>query len=134
MTYDLARKRASDIKNQQFNTVIADEAHYLKSRDSQRSKELVPILSAAKRVILLSGTPVLSKPVEIYNILRILRPDVTPSFKDFTSRYCDPKQTRFGMDYSGSACTPELHHLLSKAFMIRRLKKDVLDQLPDKRR
>ena len=38
------------------------------------------------------------------------------------------------MDYSGSACTPELHHILSKAFMIRRLKKDVLDQLPDKRR
>ena len=44
MTYDLARKRATDIKNQQFNTIIADEAHYLKSRDSQRSKELVPIL------------------------------------------------------------------------------------------
>ena len=91
MTYDLARKRAIDIKNQQFNTIIADEAHYLKSRDSQRSKKLVPILQASKRVILLSGTPVLSKPVEIYNILRILRPDVTPSFKEFTSRYCDPK-------------------------------------------
>ena len=134
MTYDLARKRHEDIKNQKFNTIIADEAHYLKARDSQRSKNLVPILQAAKRVILLSGTPVLAKPVEIYNILKILRPDVIPSFKDFTSRYCDPKATRFGMDYSGSTCTQELHLLLSKGFMIRRLKKDVLDQLPDKRR
>ena len=38
------------------------------------------------------------------------------------------------MDYGGSACTQELHHLLHKVFMVRRLKKDVLDQLPDKRR
>ena len=134
MSYDLARKRHLDIKQAGFNTIIADEAHYLKSRDAQRSKNLIPIFQASKRVILLSGTPVLSKPVEIYNLLKILRPDVTPSFKDFTNRYCNPKQTRYGMDYGGSTCTQELHHLLHKVFMVRRLKKDVLDQLPDKRR
>ena len=114
--------------------MIADEVHYLKSRDSKRSKNLIPILSNAKRVILLSGTPILNKPVEIYNILKILRPDVVPNFKDFTNRYCSPKQTNYGMDYSGAACTQELHNLLQTTFMVRRLKKDVLDQLPDKRR
>ena len=71
--------------------MIADEAHYLKSRDSKRSKNLIPILQNAKRVLLLSGTPILNKPVEIYNIMKVLRPDVMPSFKDFTIRYCNPK-------------------------------------------
>ena len=105
MSYDLARKRHTDIKQQGFNTIIADEAHYLKSRDAQRSKNLVPIFQAAKRVILLSGTPVLSKPVEAFNLLKILRPDVIPTFKDFTNRYCNPRHTRFGIDYNGSTCT-----------------------------
>jgi SWI/SNF-related matrix-associated actin-dependent regulator 1 of chromatin subfamily A len=114
--------------------IIADEAHYLKARDSQRSKNLMPILEQAKRVILLSGTPVLSKPIEIYNLMQILRPDVTPSFTNFANRYCKPTQSRYGIDYTGASCTIELHHLLMSTYMVRRLKKDVLDQLPDKRR
>ena len=91
MSYDLATRRWNDLQQKQFRAIIADEAHYLKSRDSKRSKNLIPILQSAKRVVLLSGTPILNKPVEIYNILRILRPDVTPSFKDFTNRYCNPR-------------------------------------------
>ena len=75
----------------------------------------------------MSGTPVLSRPMEIYNLMKILRPDVTPSFKEFADRYCNPQTGRFGVDYSGSACTLELHYLLTNIFMIRRLKKDVLD-------
>lgn len=134
MSYDLAQRRHIDLEQKEFQCCIADEAHYLKSRDSKRSKNLIPILQSARRVILLSGTPILNKPVEIFNIMRIVRPDVTPSFKDFTNRYCNPKSTHYGMDYSGATCTQELHHLLQTSFMVRRLKKDVLDQLPDKRR
>lgn len=133
MTYQLATKRAAEIATD-FKVCIADEAHYLKAKDSQRSQALVPLLQNAKRVILLSGTPVLAKPVEVFNLMKILRPDVHPSFTVFTQRYCDPKQTRWGMDYSGATNGNELHYLLQKAYMIRRLKKDVLDELPDKRR
>jgi SWI/SNF-related matrix-associated actin-dependent regulator 1 of chromatin subfamily A len=67
---------------------ICDEAHYLKSRDSQRSRYLVPLLIKIKRVLLLSGTPMLARPNELYNLLRILRPDVYYSFKEFGLRYC----------------------------------------------
>jgi SWI/SNF-related matrix-associated actin-dependent regulator of chromatin subfamily A-like protein 1 len=62
---------------------VADEAHFLKSRDAKRVKNLVPILQSSKRVLLLSGTPVLAKPVEIYNMMKIIRPDVMPSFLHF---------------------------------------------------
>ena len=75
-----------------FQAAIADETHYLKSRDAKRSQNLIPILSMAKRVVLISGTPMLARPVEMFNLLNILRPDVFSNFRDFSSRYCAPKQ------------------------------------------
>ena len=63
----------------------------MKSRDAKRSKVLGPILTYAKRCVLISGTPMLNRPVEMFNLLNILRPDAFQKFKDFTDRYCDPK-------------------------------------------
>jgi SWI/SNF-related matrix-associated actin-dependent regulator 1 of chromatin subfamily A len=73
-----------------------------KSRDSLRAKNLVPVLMRTKRVLLLSGTPILARPAEIYNTLRILRPDVFYSFNEFGIRYCNPKESYYGIDWSGS--------------------------------
>jgi SWI/SNF-related matrix-associated actin-dependent regulator 1 of chromatin subfamily A len=84
MSYDLATRRNEDIKSRNFEAVISDESHYLKSRDSKRSKNLIPILSEAKRCLLISGTPMLSRPVEIYNLVNILRPDIFNSFFAFS--------------------------------------------------
>ena len=53
---------------------------------------------------------------------------------DYANRYCQPKETSYGMDYSGYAHIKELHCLLEKKLMIRRLKIDVLSELPSKRR
>jgi SWI/SNF-related matrix-associated actin-dependent regulator 1 of chromatin subfamily A len=44
LSYELASKRAEEIAKKGFNVCIADEAHYLKSRDAKRSKLLIPIL------------------------------------------------------------------------------------------
>ncbi|KAJ8024541.1 SWI/SNF-related matrix-associated actin-dependent regulator of chromatin subfamily A-like protein 1 [Holothuria leucospilota] len=57
-----------------------------------------------------------------------------PSFHDFGIRYCDAKQTPWGWDYSGSSNLTELQLLLERKIMIRRLKSDVLSQLPSKTR
>ena len=62
-----------------------------------------------KRVMLLSGTPILARPGEIYNQMRILRPDIFYSFKEFGLRYCNPKESYFGIDWTGSANGRELH-------------------------
>ncbi len=106
----------------------------MKSRDAKRSKALIPILQQSKRVILLSGTPMINRPVEMYNLMHVLRPDIIHNFHAYTTRYCAPKETIYGMEYNGSSCSRELHRILSESFMIRRLKKDVLKELPAKRR
>ena len=66
---------------EEFKTVIVDEAHYLKTLDSKRSETLVPFLKNRKRVFLLTGTPALAKPKEIFNLLSIIRPDIYYNFK-----------------------------------------------------
>lgn len=87
----------------------------------------MPVFQNAKRCILISGTPILARPEEAFNMLRILRPDIFTSFSEYAQRYCNPKEGRFGMDYSGSSCSTELNCILNTNLMIRRLKSDVLD-------
>jgi SWI/SNF-related matrix-associated actin-dependent regulator 1 of chromatin subfamily A len=63
-----------------FKITIADEAHYMKSRSAKRSRALIPLLRKSKRCMLLTGTPILNHPVEIYNLLKIIRPDIWVSW------------------------------------------------------
>ena len=121
-SYNIATRLAGIIGRRKFGIIIVDEAHYLKSRDSLRAKNLVPVLMRTKRVLLLSGTPILARPAEIYNTLRILRPDVFYSFNEFGIRYCNPKENYYGIDWSGSKNQRELHMLIERSLMIRRLK------------
>ena len=69
---------------------IADEAHHLKSGYSLRAKTIVPLLRRMKHVLLLTGTPALARPKELYNLLSIVRPDLFNNFYDYANRYCDP--------------------------------------------
>ena len=133
LSYDLAIRVIQKIINKKFEFAIADEAHYLKSQDAKRTKFLIPVLQKCKRCILLTGTPILAKPMEIYPLLNALRPDFFYSFKDFGSRYCNPIMTIYGINWTGISNSKELHFMLNK-IMIRRLKKDVLSQLPPKKR
>jgi SNF2 family DNA or RNA helicase len=68
-TYSLLQKRSAAARTlQQFNfqCVIADESHNLKEKNSQRTLLALQLLQNAKRLLLLSGTPALSKPVELW--------------------------------------------------------------------
>lgn len=55
-------------------------------------------------------------------------------YGQYVQRYCNPRATQYGMDYTGSTCVEELNYILNKTMMIRRLKKNVLTQLPSKTR
>ena len=117
-----------------FQVVVADESHYVKDSKAKRTKALVPILKRAKRCVLLSGTPALNRPRDLFTQLDALRPGRMGSFSDFAKRYCDARMKPWGWDASGGSNLQELHGILTRTYMHRRLKSVVADQLPRKRR
>ena len=96
VSYDLATRRASELEAARFGMVVADESHCLKSADSNRSKALLPLVRKAKRALLLSGTPLPSRPAEIFTQANALRPKCFAKRKDFEVRYCAAYKDRFG--------------------------------------
>ncbi|OEL22849.1 DNA annealing helicase and endonuclease ZRANB3 [Dichanthelium oligosanthes] len=131
ISYDVVPKIQSTLLDLDFKIVIADESHFLKNGQAKRTIASLPVLQKAQYVILLSGTPALSRPIELFPQLQALYPTVYKNVRDYGDRYC--KGGFFGL-YQGASNHEELHNLMKATVMIRRLKKDVLSQLPVKRR
>ncbi|TMS06428.1 SWI/SNF-related matrix-associated actin-dependent regulator of chromatin subfamily A-like protein 1 [Larimichthys crocea] len=134
VSYDLLSRMDKQQSGKPFSVLIMDESHFLKNMKTARCKAALPLLKAAKRVILLSGTPAMSRPSELYTQILAVKPALFPRFHEFGMRYCDAKQLTWGWDYSGSSNLGELKLLLEECLMLRRLKSDVLSQLPAKQR
>ncbi|NXQ97357.1 SMAL1 protein, partial [Sagittarius serpentarius] len=133
VSFDLLSKMDKQLKST-FQVVIIDESHFLKNIKTARCRAAMPLLKAARRVILLSGTPAMSRPAELYTQIVAVQPAFFPQFHSFGLRYCDARKMPWGWDYSGSSNLTELKILLEESIMIRRLKSDVLSQLPAKQR
>ncbi|XP_024993672.1 SWI/SNF-related matrix-associated actin-dependent regulator of chromatin subfamily A-like protein 1 isoform X1 [Cynara cardunculus var. scolymus] len=131
VSYDAVDKLQGVLMNSDFKVVIADESHYLKNAQAKRTSASLPILQKAHYTMLLTGTPALSRPIELYKQLEALYPNVYKSVHEYGNRYCQGGV--FGM-YQGASNHEELHNLMKATVMIRRLKKDVLTELPVKRR
>ncbi|NXS88421.1 SMAL1 protein, partial [Erpornis zantholeuca] len=133
ISFDLLSRMDKQL-NSTFQVVIVDESHFLKNTKTARCQAAIPLLKADKRVILLSGTPAMSRPAELYTQIAAVQPTFFPQFHSFGLRYCDARKMPWGWDYSGSSNLTELKILLEESIMIRRLKSDVLSQLPAKQR
>ncbi|XP_074158000.1 DNA annealing helicase and endonuclease ZRANB3 isoform X2 [Sminthopsis crassicaudata] len=120
---------------QNFKVVIIDESHYMKSRTASRSKILLPVVQNSRRAILLTGTPALGRPEELFMQIEALFPKQFGTWTEYAKRYCNAHIRYFGKraqwDCRGASNLNELHQLLSN-IMIRRLKTEVLTQLPPK--
>ncbi|NWR46945.1 SMAL1 protein, partial [Regulus satrapa] len=133
ISFDLLSRMDKQLRST-FQVVIVDESHFLKNTKTARCQAAMPLLKAAKRVILLSGTPAVSRPAELYSQIAAVQPSFFPQFHAFGLRYCAARKMPWGWDYSGSSNLTELKILLEESIMIRRLKSDVLSQLPAKQR
>lgn len=115
--------------------LILDECHYIKNSKAQRTKAIVKLAKKSRcKVIGLSGTPILSRPLEFFNIIDLCKPGLFPSWWAYAQEYCGAHNNGFGWDFSGASNLDKLHEILTKHIMIRRLKKDVMKELPKKQR
>lgn len=132
VSYDSVRKWHPQIARIEWDILICDEVHLVKDESTRRAatifggkrgkEEFEPI--RARRKLFLSGTPIVNKPAELWPLVKALAPEgLGKSRVDFMTRYG-----------AGAAALDELHIRLRSQIMVRRLKENVLKQLPKKRR
>lgn len=127
--------RLDGMKKKSFSLVIADEIHFLKNRKSIRSKSFKKLIHKVPSVIGLTGTLIMNRPAELLNILILIEriKEITPDDQYhhyFFERYCNMKETNFGLDISGASNIKELNRLLKECCYFQVSKRDALKELP----
>ena len=132
--HDMKDKDKSLLNQSEFELVILDEAHMISNPQAQRTKIINHYVKNIKRVWLLTGTPMTSRPMNYYNLLNIIESPVAQNWMAYAIRYCQGYQFTAGKrkvwNVTGASNLEELRDRTSKQ-ILRRLKEDVLD-LPDK--
>lgn len=141
INYDIIAKKAgkgattkfTELKTIDWKMIIFDEAHFLKEKKSQRSQASKIILkNNSGNVQMLTGTAIMSKPIEIWNMLVLMGKDkdIANDWMHFVRRYCGAYRGKFGWVTSGATNILELNKKLRESCYIRREKSDVLKELP----
>ena len=135
----------------EWDLLIADESQALKNPKAQRTVAVLRgkgadwrgdnggLITKTKRFLAMSGTPIPNRPVEAHPVLEACDPTSFPFFP-YVKRFCAAKQfTPYHgatpvWDFSGASNLEELQAKLRSTIMVRRLKVDVLAELPPKER
>lgn len=128
-SFNLVNEFASKM-TKPIETLVIDEAHYIKSRSAIRTIRTRTLSKRADRIWTLSGTPMLNRPIELWPMLNMQKVTDLPYF-DFGKRYAAGWKSRWGWDFTGASHLDELRDLLD-GYMLRRTKEDVLKDLPPK--
>ena len=120
--------------NEKFDLAIVDEAHYVSNTTANRTRLLNDVLETIPRVWLLTGTPMTSRPINYFNLLKIVDSPLTLNWQSYVRRYCKGYQFSVGnrkvWNTSGASNLDELRER-TKSYVLRRMKTDILD-LPEK--
>ena len=132
--HDPKEKDNSLLNQSNFDLVVLDEAHMISNAQAQRTRIINHFVKQIKRVWLLTGTPMTSRPMNYYNLLNIIESPVAQNWMAYAIRYCQGYQFTAGKrkvwNVSGASNLEELRDRTAKQ-ILRRLKENVLD-LPDK--
>ena len=120
--------------NEKFDLAIVDEAHYVSNTTANRTRLLNDVLETIPRVWLLTGTPMTSRPINYFNLLKIVDSPLALNWQSYVRRYCKGYQFSVGnrkvWNTSGASNLDELRER-TKSYVLRRMKIDILD-LPEK--
>lgn len=130
-----------NLVNEKYDLLILDEAHKVKDPKTQRGSIIndLVLTHGINSVWLLTGTPIANRPMDFYNLLRLIRSPLADNWHFFAKRYCDGKRFNKTLKNgkkkqiwvtSGASNLEELN-IRTKDLLLRRLKSEVLD-MPDK--
>ncbi len=123
-SYDLLKRDIDCYENKYFDYVIVDEAQYIKNASTQAAKSVKSIASGCR--FALTGTPIENRLSELWSIFEFLMPGYLYSYKRFKDELESPVA-----ESKDDVARMRLSRLV-RPFILRRLKKDVLKELPDK--
>lgn len=151
LNFDILFEWVGYINRLKPKAIVIDECHWIKSRKALCSKAVRKIASKNKPftfpytkpngkpvkgmcIIAIGGTPLKSRPIEMYNVLNLIRPDEFNSRLQYAWRYCKPSRKPWGWEYKGAKNIKELNKRLRKLCMTRHLRKEVNPNEPEKKR
>lgn len=132
INYDIVKKFFKELSAVRFECLILDECHYCKNSSAQRTKLVTLLSKKIPKNILLSGTPLLSRPSELFNGLSMMDPHTWNNYYSYATRYCGAHHGTFGWNDKGASNIEELQKKISRYFL-RRTKEQILPDLPKKR-
>lgn len=122
---------SQEIDPSNYDLIIIDECHRMKELKTTWTKIIHKAFSKIPKKILLSGTVIKSRPFEFFSTLNFILPEEWKNSHEFGVRYGAGYQDNYGWKYDGASNLEELFTRVSSYFL-RRLKKDVLKELPEK--
>lgn len=133
---DTAKRNVEQLTNgNAYDVCVVDEAHYLRNSDTKQSEAVYQIGYQSDHRYALTGTPTVKHPADIFGILKFLYPHKFTSYWQFVERYFNVEDNGWGKVLGG----PKTHRIaelqdLIDAMSTQRLRKDVMQWLPDKTR
>jgi len=131
INYDIIKKFFEKLKSLRWDCLVCDESQYCKNYKSIRTQLTKKLAKKISNVILLSGTPMLNRPVELFTSLQMIDNSSWNDYYGYTRRYCGGFKDRYGWNVNGASNLEELYQRINHYF-IRRKKEDVLTELPSK--
>lgn len=125
-SYDLLKRDIEYYEGKHFGCEIIDEAQYIKNVSTQAAKAVKAIDSRTR--FALTGTPIENRLSELWSIFEYLMPGYLYSYKYFKENF----EEQIVQKTEGEQKALDKIHTMIRPFIMRRLKQDVLDDLPDK--
>lgn len=140
-------KIAGSLMAQKWDIAVFDEAHFIKNPTAARTRAVIGqpalrkegLIHRSRKTIFITGSPMPNRPIELWPVCSTCAPDQFKSYRAFLKRYCNAHeefvaQGKKVLKIDGSSNLEELQEIMRSTFMIRRLKSEVLKDLPPKMR